>query len=314
MDLSDNRPSRTLPFPKFHELMRPMLEAVADGEPHALRDVIAQMAASSGLSPEQLAETIPSGQQRYRNRAFWAATYLRKCQALSTPKRGWVQLEDRGRQLLSQPGPVTLDRIKHFPDWEDAWGNRQDSPTEESNGGEEGATPEERIATGIAQLEADVRGELLQRVKGLSPEAFEALVLQLLGALGYGVGPESRQGVQRGPDGGIDGRIHEDRLGLASIFIQAKRYQEGSIGRPLIQAFYGAMGGVGAIKGIFLTTASFSRDARDYADGLVDKRIVLIDGSRLTRLMLDAGVGVSVKHKYVVHRLDEDFFAEFEGA
>ena len=174
-------------------------------------------------------------------------------------------------------------------------------------------TPEEQIAAGISQLEADVRGELLQRVKAISPEAFEALVLQLLGALGYGVGPESRQGVQRGPDGGIDGRIHEDRLGLASIYIQAKRYQEQTIGRPLIQAFYGAMGGVGASKGVFLTTSGFSKDARDYANGLVDKRIVLIDGNRLTLLMITAGVGVSVKDTYVVHRLDEDFFSEFES-
>lgn len=156
-------------------------------------------------------------------------------------------------------------------------------------------------------------GVLLQRVKAISPEAFEALVLQLLGALGYGVGPESRQGVQRGPDGGIDGRIHEDRLGLASIYIQAKRYQEQTIGRPVIQAFYGAMGGVGASKGVFLTTSGFSKDARDYASGLVDMRIVLIDGNRLTQLMLTAGVGVSVKDTYVVHRLDEDFFSEFEG-
>ncbi len=121
------------------------------------------------------------------------------------------------------------------------------------------------------------------------------------------------RGVQRGPDGGIDGRIHEDRLGLASIYIQAKRYQEQTIGRPVIQAFYGAMGGVGASKGVFLTTSGFSKDARDYASGLVDKRIVLIDGNRLTQLMITAGVGVSVKDTYVVHRLDEDFFSEFEG-
>jgi restriction system protein len=127
------------------------------------------------------------------------------------------------------------------------------------------------------------------------------------------VGPESRRGVALGPDGGLYGRIHEDRLGLASIYIQAKRYQEQTIGCPVIKAFYGAMGGVGANKGVFITTSSFSREARDYADGLIDKRIVLIDGSRLTQLMLDAGVGVSVRQVYKVHRLDEDFFAEFEG-
>ena len=307
-----------LPLPKYHELMRPMLEAVTDGEPHHVKAVIQRMMDVSGLTAEQLAETIPSGQPKFRNRSLWAATYLRKAQALSTPKRGWVQLDERGRQLLAEPGPVTLSRLKQFPDWEEAWGTDKSEATDGTPlteaAPEVDVTPEEQIAAGISQLEADVRGELLQRVKAISPEAFEALVLQLLGALGYGVGPESRQGVQRGPDGGIDGRIHEDRLGLASIYIQAKRYQEQTIGRPLIQAFYGAMGGVGASKGVFLTTSGFSKDARDYANALVDKRIVLIDGNRLTLLMITAGVGVSVKDTYVVHRLDEDFFSEFESS
>jgi len=186
--------------------------------------------------------------------------------------------------------------------------DNESKPPEESSE----STPEEQIAAGIEQIEADVRGELLQRVKSISPEAFERLVLQLLGALGYGVGPESRRGVRRGPDGGIDGRIDEDRLGLASIYIQAKRYNEQSVGRPAVQSFYGAMGGQGASKGVFITTSTFTRDAIDCAADFKDKKIVLIDGNRLTRLMLDAGVGVSVKDTYRVHRIDEDFFAEFE--
>ena len=306
------------PFPKYHELMRLMLEAVADGEPHHVKEVILRMMDVSGLTAEQLAETIPSGQPKYRNRSLWAATYLRKAGALSTPKRGWVQLADRGRELLAESGPINAARLKQFPGWEEAWGQTKNDvenapPDAEATAVGDDATPEEQIAAGIAQLEADVRGELLQRVKALSPEAFEALVLELLGGLGYGVGPESRQGVKRGPDGGIDGRIHEDRLCLASIYIQAKRYQEQSISRSTVQSFYGAMGGVGASKGVFLTTSSFSKDALNYANSLVDKLIVLIDGPVLTRLMIDAGVGVSVKQTYVVHRLDEDFFSEFEG-
>jgi restriction system protein len=296
--------------------MRPLLEAVADGEPHQLRDVIARMGETSGLSAEQLSETIPSGQIKYRNRTFWAATYLRKAQALTTPKRGWVQLAERGKQLLAEPGPITEARLRKFPGWDEAWGGgiqgpdveRQPSTSDENIE----STPEEQIAIGIEQLEASVRGELLQRVKAITPEAFERLVLQLLGALGYGVGPESRQGVRRGPDGGIDGRIDEDRLGLASIYIQAKRYQEQSIGRPAVQSFYGAMGGHGASKGVFITTSTFTRDAIDCASDFKDKKIVLVDGNKLTRLMLDAGVGVSVKDTYRVHRIDEDFFAEFE--
>lgn len=308
----------TLPFPKYHELMRPMLETVADGDPRQLKEVIGHMAAASGLTTEQLAETIPSGQPKFRNRSLWAATYLRKAQALSTPKRGWIQLAERGRELLAEPGPVTVARLRQFPGWEEAWGTSGASEPADALSGvaaDDGeSTPEEQIATGIEQLEAIVRGELLQRVKAIPPEAFERLVLQLLGALGYGVGPESRRGVQRGPDGGIDGRIDEDRLGLASIYIQAKRYQEQSIGRPAVQSFYGAMGVQGASKGVFITTSSFTRDAIECVEALKDKKIVLIDGKRLTRLMLDAGVGVSVKETYRVHRLDEDFFSEFEEA
>jgi restriction system protein len=304
------------PFPKYHELMRPMLETVADGEPHALKQVVGRMQAQSGLSSEQLAETIPSGQLKFRNRSLWAATYLRKAQALSTPKRGWVQLAERGRQLLSEPGPVKVARLQEFPGWHEAWGTAardESSPTGTSEPAQETeSTPEEQIANGIEQLEADLRGELLQRVKDMPPEAFEQLVLRLLGALGYGDGPHSRHGVRRGPDGGMDGRIDEDRLGLASIYIQAKRYQEQSVGRPLVQSFYGAMGSHGATKGVFLTTSTFSREASDCAAEYKDKKIVLIDGNRLTRLMIDAGVGVSVQKTYLVHRLDEDFFAAFE--
>ena len=304
------------PFPKYHELMRSLLEEVADGQPHQLRDVVIRMGEKSGLSQDQLSETIPSGQTRYRNRAFWAATYLRKAQALSTPKRGWVQLAERGYELLAEQGAITAARLRQFPGWEEAWGGTGQAPAgqherssiDESNE----TTPEEQITAGVEQLEADVRGDLLQRVKAISPESFERLVLQLLGALGYGVGPESRHGVKRGPDGGIDGRIDEDHLGLASIYIQAKRYQEQSIGRPAVQSFYGAMGGQGASKGVFITTSAFTRDAIECAADFRDKKIVLIDGNRLTRLMLDAGVGVAVKDIYQVHRIDEDFFAEFE--
>ena len=290
------------PFPKYHELMRPLLEAVADGEPHALKEVVGRMEAQSGLSSEQLAETIPSGQPMFRNRSLWAATYLRKAGALSTPKRGWVQLAERGRMLLSEPGPVTVARLQEFPGWHEAWGTAardEDSTTGTSEPAQETeSTPEEQISSGVEQLEANVRGG--------------QLVLKLLGALGYGDGPQSRHGVRRGPDGGIDGRIDEDRLGLASIYIQAKRYQEQSVGRPSVQSFYGAMGSHGATKGVFLTTSTFSREATDCAAEVKDKKIVLIDGNRLTRLMIDAGVGVSVQKTYLVHRLDEDFFAEFE--
>jgi restriction system protein len=180
-------------FQKFHELMRPMLEQVTDGQQHSLNEVNQRMSEHSGLTPEQLAETIPSGMESYRNRSFWAATYLRKAAALSTLKRGWVQLTERGRQLLAEPGPVTVARLKQFPCWEEAWGHEAKQNNQDHDDGsvavDEDATPEEQIATGISQLQADVRGELLMRVKSIPPSAFETLVLPLLSALGNGVGP-----------------------------------------------------------------------------------------------------------------------------
>ena len=307
----------SLPFPRFDQLMRPVLDHVVDCKSIRMKQLREEMLASSGLSQEQKTETIPSGALRYYDRIVWATTFLVKAGALERPQRGYVQITERGRQLLKESGPVTVSRLKQFNGWNEAWGNSNvdakgaDPATTTSEELADG-TPEELIQKGIKTLDSDIRGDLLSRVKGISPEAFENLVLQLLGGLGYGTGPESRKGVKRGPDGGIDGRIDEDKLGLASIYIQAKRYQDASVGRPAIQSFYGAMGGHGASKGVFITTSGFTREALDCAKDYRDKKIVLIDGSRLTQLMLEAGIGVSVKYVYKVYRIDEDFFAAFD--
>ena len=175
------------------------------------------------------------------------------------------------------------------------------------------ATPEDLIETGFTQLRQQLVSDLLDRVKSITPEAFEKLVLQVLAKMGYGGGSlQSMQGVARGPDGGIDGRINEDKLGLDQIYIQAKRYSENSVGRPTVQSFVGAMTGGGCKKGVFVTSSTFTADAQKFASDLRDQRLVLIDGAAFARLMIDYGVGVEVKDVYKVAKIDQDFFADDE--
>ena len=165
------------------------------------------------------------------------------------------------------------------------------------------------IDKGIKRLKSQLIDDLLEQVKGISPAAFEGLVLQVLAKMGYGGGDTKQiQGVPRGPDGGIDGKINEDKLGLDQIYIQAKRYSENSVGRPTIQSFVGAMSGGGCKKGVFVTSSTFTSDAKSFSDGLTDVRLVLIDGVRLAKLMIEHCVGVQVKETIQVAKIDQDFF------
>jgi len=173
-------------------------------------------------------------------------------------------------------------------------------------------TPEEQIEKGVRQIQRELQVEVLDRVKQLPPECFEQLVLCLLVGMGYGGSMADVQGVARGADGGIDGVVSQDHLGLDRIYIQAKRW-DGSVGRPIIQGFVGALAGVGASKGVIMTTSTFAQPAQDYVRTLTDRRIVLVDGQRMSELMLKHGIGVSTKQTFVIQRMDEDFFLEMES-
>lgn len=312
-----------MPVPDYQSLMRPVLEALADGKERHLKEVRARVAAHLDLSPEDLAQMIPSGHQPlFANRMGWAATFLRQAGLLQTLRRGVYQVTTRGQEALrGKQGPIRNEYLKQFPEFLDylerSFGQsskRQNARPEvgHSSGVDiEAQTPDEQAREGYLRARGGVASELLDRMRNASPTFFEQLVVDLLVEMGYGGSRDDAASViGRSGDGGIDGIIKEDKLGLDSIYIQAKRWKEGAtVGRPDIQQFAGALQGQKARKGVFITTSSFTRDAREYANA-VQATIILIDGKQLADLMLDHCVGVSVQETLKLFKVDEDYFIE----
>lgn len=306
-----------MPVPGFQELTLPVLQEFAGGQERTTREVRDRVAIALQLTPQDLAETLPSGRQtRYANRTAWAHVYLKMAGLLESPRRGVYRLSERGRDVLkAPPGRIDIPFMMQFPEMVEFRNRRgDDQETAEVGGGEHPSTaveftPDEQIRAGYQRLRDSLAAQLLTRVLQASPSFFESLVVELLVAMGYGGSHEdAARVVGRSGDGGIDGIIKEDRLGLESIYVQAKRW-EGTVGRPTIQQFAGALQGHRARKGVLITTSGFSRDAVEYARNL-QITIVLIDGAQLAQFMIDYGVGVSDVETVRLKRLDEDFFAE----
>jgi restriction system protein len=302
--------------PGFQELTLPVLREFGDGQEHTTREIRDRAALQLGLTADDLSETLPSGTQtRYANRAAWAHVYLKQAGLLDSPRRGVYRITDRGRSVLaSPPERIDIPFLMQFPEMVAFRAKRGGDDETESGVDDHGRTggtltPDEQIRVGYQQLRDSLAAQLLARVQQASPRFFEELVIELLVKMGYGGSHEdAAKVVGRGGDEGIDGIIKEDRLGLESIYVQAKRWQ-GSVGRPVIQQFAGALQGQRARKGVLITTSNFTRDAVDYAKGL-QNTIVLIDGTQLAQLMIDFGVGVSDIETIRLWRLDEDYFAE----
>lgn len=300
-------------IPDFQSCMLPFLEHLADGKEHTLIDTEEHLADHFMLSTAERAELLPSGQQGiFKNRLGWARTYLKKAMLLEMPRRGVFKVTDRGVQILAaKPARIDMKFLEQFPEYiefkELSKSNREQRQPPESTHSQ--STPEETIELAYLSLHEQLAQELLARILSCSPTFFEQLVVELLVKMGYG-GSRRDAGERIGQtgDGGIDGIIKEDRLGLDAIFIQAKRWQ-GSVGRPEIQKFVGALQGQRARKGVFITTSSFTTDASDYTSR-IDTKVVLIDGKRLADLMIDFDVGVSASAAYVVKRIDSDYFEE----
>ena len=303
-------------LPKYNELMLPVLkilEAKGAQINHELRDALI---ATLQISEELLEERLPSGNARVLdNRIGWATTYLAKAGLITRPRRAIVEITDKGRGLLKEdPSGIDLAILKRYEGFREFQGRTKDDQSGEEISGNDsvGTTPEEQIEKGILQIKRDLLDEVLQRIKKLPPEGFEQLVLRLLVGMGYGGSMADVQGVNRGADGGVDGVVNQDHLGLDRIYIQAKRW-EGSVGRPVIQGFVGALAGVGASKGVIMTTSTFAQPAQEYVRTLTDRRIILVDGQMMSELMLKHGIGVSTKQTFVIQRMDEDFFLEMES-
>lgn len=301
--------------PKYDWWYLPLLQLLSDGQTRRMSDVYDALAKQAGLSDADLAEMLPSGTDHtYRNRIGWARTFLKKAGLVESPKWGQVSITERGKAALQQ-NPTAIDdkwlmRYPEFVEWMRP--PKSNSGTAVSGSAPSSAsvteeTPREALERVYSQMHRDLTDELLERVKGISPAYFERIVVDVMLAMGYG-GSRQDAGhtVGQSGDGGIDGIIDEDRLGLDKIYLQAKRW-EGSVGRPVVQAFSGALDGQRATKGVLITTSTFSGEARDYVRQIA-KKIVLIDGRQLADLMIQHGVGVSVETTYALKRIDSDYF------
>lgn len=306
-----------MPVPDFQTLMLPALRVLSTVSPATAMQVRAALAVEFGLTAAELAELLPSGRQTtFANRVAWAYSYLKQAGLIASPRRGVYEITARGREILAQP-PARIDIpfLSRFPEFQAL---RQPSVNAQSETALPAQTltaltPDEQIRAGYKRLREALAAQLLERTLSLSASSFERLVVDVLVGLGYGGSRlDAAEVVGGGGDEGIDGIIKEDRLGLESIYVQAKRWQ-GTVGRPEIQRFAGALQGQRARKGIFITTSTFTADAVSYARGL-QTTIVLIDGRQLAELMMEAGVGVSPAEEIRILKADEDYFEGLDAS
>ncbi len=303
-------------IPNFQEIFWPLLQLAGDGKEHSLREATEAIADHFALSEEERQQLLPSGRQTtIANRVGWARTFLVKAGLLEATRRGYFRITSRGMEVLRNPPEVlNVAFLKRYPEFvafrqgskhqeqsKQAAPARLDDKTQQ--------TPEEIIEAAYRQIQEQLAAELLESIRSSSPAFFEQLVVDLLVKMGYGGSREDAgQAIGRQGDEGIDGVINEDRLGLDVIYIQAKRW-ENTVSRPEIQKFAGALQGKRAKKGIFITTSTFSQGARDYANR-IDSKIILIDGQKLAQLMIEYNVGVTPISVYELKRIDRDYFEE----
>lgn len=298
--------------PKFFEFFEAFLKAVSDGELHSAKDVRNNIANSMKLTEEDLAEMLPSGSQRtFDNRVAWARTYLDKAGLIETPMRGKYHITEEGKRALTSNEKIDLAYLEKSEEFKN-FHNVTTQNTSIEIQDEKNETPLEILESAHKQYLSALASQLMDEVMKLTPVEFERLVVKLLLKMGYGSGIEDAGMVtQASNDGGIDGIIKEDQLGFSHIYIQAKQWAlEQTVGKPEIQKFVGALQGQQAQKGLFITTARFSSGAIQYANNLLGVKVVLVDGSALTKLMIKHSVGVSLEQTYEVKKIDSDFFAE----
>lgn len=300
-----------MPIPDYQTLMLPLLRFASDDTDHTTREAIDVIASEFKLTQDERTQLLASGQQAiFNNRVGWANSYLKKAGLLESPRRGALRITSRGMKVLSD-NPTRIDvkylgRFPEFIEFRNATRSAKQSEMPESM-----VTPEESLEVAHQSIRISLGQDVLSRILSCTPAFFERLVIELLVKMGYGGSrQDAGERIGKSGDGGIDGIIKEDRLGLDTIYLQAKRWQ-GTVGRPEVQKFVGALQGQRAKKGVFITTSSYTAEAIDYASR-IDTKVVLIDGQLLARLMMDFDVGVSVAATYMVKRIDSDYFEEGE--
>ena len=299
-------------IPDFQSIMLPLLEIAGDGKEHNIREATIHLGKYFNLSEEEQAVLLSSGQQPlFYNRVGWAKAYLKKAGLLDDPRRGYFKITSEGSKVLrSKPEKIDKNFLEKFPGYIEF--RKRPRIENQINGKAESEvelTPEEALEDAYQKIRDDLATELLSSVLRGSPGFFEKLVVELLSNMGYGGSRrEAARAVGQSGDEGIDGIIDEDRLGLDSIYIQAKKWKEDNpVGRPEIQKFIGALFGQRAKKGIFITTSRFTDDATNYVKN-IDTKVVLIDGKRLADLMIDYGVGVVNRTIYEIKGIDTEYF------
>lgn len=308
--------------PDYQSFMRPLLVYAEDGKEKRIGEAINALADRLNISEADRQTMLPSGKQTLlANRVHWARTYLAKAGALKNTRRSHFIVTERGKQLLAaNPDRVTTKTLTQFPefvDFQTPTSNRGDeieTAQAAPEASRDTSTPDEAITEAAQIITEKLKDDLLERIGALSPTFFENLVVDLIVAMKYGGGSKEsvRVRLRTTGDNGIDGIVNEDVLGLDAVYLQAKRYAPDNIvGRPLIQQFAGALVGEGATKGVFITTSSFSSAAIQFAEQ-VPQKIILIDGDRLTQLMIQYDVGVRVERTVQIKRIDLDYFEETE--
>ncbi|MCE5229181.1 restriction endonuclease [bacterium] len=300
-------------IPDYESLMLPLLRiaSAAKGNEVSMLDAIEQLASEYKLSDEERKELLPSGGTfKFSSRASWARTYLQKAGLLEATRRGHFKITVRGDDVIKgKTSRIDNKFLSQYPEFIDFAGKKKS--TKKENGSPSiSETPIESIANHYEQIRETLALELLEKVKRSSPQFFERLVIILLVRMGYGGSlKDAGQAIGKSGDGGIDGVIREDKLGLNNIYIQAKRWTDKTVGSPDIDQFAGALSKRKATKGIFITTSSFTKDAllsvRDYSS-----RIILIDGVTLANYMIDYNTGVSTGSVYEIKKIDSDFFED----
>lgn len=298
--------------PKFFEFFEAFLQAINDDELHSAKEVRSIIAKDMNLSDAELSEMLPSGTQRtFDNRVGWARTYLNKAGLIETPLRGKYRITAAGKSALSSGNKIDLAYLEQSSSFNEFHGLSVQGTVIEPTA-ENDESPMEVLESAYKKVTTALASQLMDEVMKLTPVEFERLVVKLLLKMGYGSGIEEAGMVtQQSNDGGIDGIIKEDQLGFSHIYIQAKQWAvDQTVGRQEIQRFVGALQGQKAQKGLFITTAKYSSNAIQYANNLLGVKVVLVDGSALTRLMIKHNVGVSIEEVYEVKRIDSDFFEE----
>lgn len=312
-------------LPKYNDLYDIFLNYLADGQPRSCGDMRRHIVQVLHIPDEDLRQLLPHGNGKtvFMGRVGWAGTYLRKAGLIDYPKRGVYQITKEGKKLLAQGLPAidnnTLCRYPSFV----AFLRRSTGQTNPAPKGKNpepeitisNSTPEDNIAAAINEMNVSLEDDLLSAIMEQDADFFENLVVSLMQKMGYGKKLEN-PGLVTGQSGdeGIDGIIREDKLGFNSIYIQAKRWKRDlTVGRPEVQKFVGALAGQGAQKGLFITTAKFTKAAQEYADKHLSYKVVLVDGPQLAELMIEHNLGVSVKDTYQVKQLDSDFFPDLSA-